>query len=396
MSMEPARVPVAVAEQEVAEPPKVIVSITARSIWVTAAIAVGIFLLFIVMMKALPALLLLFIAIILAEGIRPLVDGLERFRIPRAIGALLVFLVAAVLLVSLGWLLVQPLIDQGVALSNNIPSYITQLQALATSLQQTAGANPDIARFITSAEDQAAAEAGNIARSALTIPLSALGVVFSVFVVLTMAILWLTSIGSLRPFLLGLLPEAGQQRASSMFDELSRNLGGYARGVVINMFIIGGLTGVGLALLGVPYSLLLGVLAGLFEVIPFLGPWISGAVAVLVAIATGGPGGPLKGLEVFLLFQVVQQLEGNTVVPLVIGRAVKLNPLTVILAILIGDNLLGVAGAVLAVPAAVIIQVSVRRLLAPLARNAANPPEEPVVALPPAPKPELPDTPALA
>jgi len=83
-------------------------------------------------------------------------------------------------------------------------------------------------------------------------------------------------------------------------------------------------------------------------------------------------------------------------VPLVIGRAVKLNPLTVILAILIGDNLLGVAGAVLAVPAAVIIQVTVRRLLAPLARNAATPPEEPVVALPPAPKPESPDSPALA
>src|SRR6185312_14182437 len=151
-------------------------------------------------------------------------------------------------------------------------------------------------------------------------------------VVLTMAFLWLTSIRSLRPFALGLLPEAGQERAASMLDELSHNLGGYARGVVVNMFIIGGLTGLGLFLLGVPYSLLLGVLAGLFEVIPFLGPWISGTVAVLVALAIGGP---LKGLEVFLLFQVIQQLEGNTVVPLVIGRAVKLNPLTVILAILI-------------------------------------------------------------
>jgi predicted PurR-regulated permease PerM len=361
---------------------------------VAAAIAVSAFVLLIVLMKALPALLLLFIAIILAEGIRPLVDGMARIRIPRALGVLLVYLVAAALLVSLGWLLVQPLIDQGVELSNNIPTYITQLQALATSVQQAAITNPDIQRFINTAEDQAATEVGNIVRSAVAIPLSALGVVFSIFVVLTMAFLWLTSIRSLRPYVLGLLPEAGQHRASAMLDELRRNLGGYARGIVINMFIIGTLTGIGLFLLGVPYSLLLGVLAGLFEAIPFLGPWISGAVAVLVALAVGGP---LKGLEVFVLFQVIQQLEGNTVVPLVIGRAVKLNPLTVILAILIGDSLLGVVGAVLAVPAAVVVQVMIRRLLAPLARRAANPPEEPtVVTVPPAPEPKTPDTPALA
>jgi len=290
---------------------------------------------------------------------------------------------------------VQPLVDQGVALANNIPGYITNIQQLATSLQETAGANPDIARFISSAESQAATELGTIVQSALTIPLNALGVIFSVFVVLTMTLLWLTSIGSLRPYVLSLLPEAGQERADAMLSELSKNLGGYTRGVFINMFIIGGLTGFGLWLLGVPYSLLLGVLAGLFEAIPFLGPWISGAVAVLVALATGGAGGPLKALEVFLLFQVIQQLEGNTVVPLVIGRAVKLNPLTVILAILIGDNLLGVVGAVLAVPAAVVVQVAVRRLLAPMARQASDKADNAQMALP-SPEPETPDTSALA
>jgi predicted PurR-regulated permease PerM len=385
--------PAAVAEQETQEPPRVLVTITPRTIWVTAAVAAGVFVLFIVLLRALPALLLLFVAIILAEGIRPVVDALARAHIPRAIGVLLVYLVAAVLLVSLGWLLVQPLVDQGVELSNNLPTYVQQLQSFATSVQQAVGTNPDIQRFFAAAENQAAAELGDLARSALAIPLSALGVVFSVFVVLTMAFLWLTSVGRLRPFVLGLLPEGGQERTSAMLDELSRNLGGYARGIVVNMFIIGGLTGFGLFLLGVPYSLLLGVLAGLFEVIPFLGPWISGTVAVLVALAAGGP---LKALEVFVLFQVIQQLEGNTVVPLVMSRAVKINPLTVILAILIGDSLLGIPGAVLAVPAAVVVQVVVRRLLAPLARRAANPPEEPAVMVPSAPQPQAPGPQVLA
>ena len=141
--------------------------------------------------------------------------------------------------------------------------------------------------------------------------------------------------------------------------------------------------------LGRPYDLvigllftgvgLLGILAGLTEIIPFLGPWISGGVAVLVALAVGGP---IKALEVFILFEVIQLLEGNTVVPLVMSRTVRINPLAVIVAVLIGGSLLGVPGAVLGVPIAGAIQVVIQAVLAPLARRAVSAPPDQTSAPP--------------
>jgi len=138
--------------------------------------------------------------------------------------------------------------------------------------------------------------------------------------------------------------------------------------VAINMVVIGLLSGGGVLLLGLPYPFLLAVLAGLTEAIPLIGPFIGGAPAVLIALATDGP---LKAGEVAVLYLVIQQIEGTTLVPLVMNRVVQLNPLTVTVAILLGSALLGVVGALLAVPAAAVIQVLVLRVLAPAARRAS-------------------------
>jgi predicted PurR-regulated permease PerM len=167
----------------------------------------------------------------------------------------------------------------------------------------------------------------------------------------------------------GLLPAALHEPARALLAELSHNLGGYLRGVVINMVVIGLLSGAGVAVLGVPYPVLLGVIAGLTEVLPIVGPWISGSVAVLVALATHGL---LKGVEVVALFVVIQTIEGNTLVPYVMYRTTALNPLTVLLAVLAGGTLLGLVGAVLAVPVAVVLEVLVLRVLAPTARHASQ------------------------
>ena len=113
------------------------------------------------------------------------------------------------------------------------------------------------------------------------------------------------------------------------------------------MVIIGTLTGLGLALLGVPYALLLGLLAALTELLPYLGPWISGSVSVVFSLIAVGP---LKAVEVVILFILIQEIEGNVVEPLVMSRAVRIDPLLVIVAVLIGLDLLGIIGAILAVP----------------------------------------------
>jgi len=132
---------------------------------------------------------------------------------------------------------------------------------------------------------------------------------------------------------------------------IGQAFGGYVSGTLVAMLLIGSFTGVGLALLGVPYGLLLSILAGLTELLPYLGPWISGTVSVLVALITVDP---FKALQVILLFLLIQQIEGNVV----------------IVVVLIGIDLLGIIGAILAAPVAAAIQILIVEVLAPAIRRA--------------------------
>jgi predicted PurR-regulated permease PerM len=135
------------------------------------------------------------------------------------------------------------------------------------------------------------------------------------------------------------------------------------------MLLIGTLTGLGLWLLGVPHALLLGIVAGLLELIPYLGPWISGAIAVLVTLVAVDP---FKALQVVILFIIIQEVEGNLVQPLVMSWAVHIDPLLVLIAIVVGAEALGLVGAVIAVPVAGMAQVITQRLIAPAIRRATT------------------------
>ena len=143
-----------------------------------------------------------------------------------------------------------------------------------------------------------------------------------------------------------------------------------------------------------PYALLLGILAGLLELIPYLGPWISGAIAVVVTLLTVDP---LKALEVIVLFIIIQEIEGNLVQPFVMSWAVHVDPLLVLIAITVGAEALGLIGAVIAVPVAGMAQVITQRVVAPAIRRTAV--ENEVAPAPAAPvdaSPPLPPAPASA
>jgi len=200
----------------------------------------------------------------------------------------------------------------------------------------------------------------------LTLLSGAFGALISAVVVVTMSIFWLMSAGKLRDFTLGLAPERTRADCASLFTELGHTLGGWVRGTLIAMLLIGSLTALGLWLLGVPYALLLGILAGLTEVIPYLGPWISGTVAVIVTLLALDP---LKALEVAVVFVIIQEVESNLVEPFVMSWAVHIDPLLVLIAITIGFEVLGVVGAIIAVPVAGMAQVLTQRVVAPAIRR---------------------------
>jgi predicted PurR-regulated permease PerM len=121
------------------------------------------------------------------------------------------------------------------------------------------------------------------------------------------------------------------------------------------------MAGTAFAVLGLPNSLVLAVLAGLFEIIPMIGPFLAFVPALLVALATD----PLKALVLVGIAVVIQQIEGNVLIPRVMSHAVGISPLTVILGILIGSILYGPAGAFLAVPVAAALQVILNHTLRP-------------------------------
>jgi predicted PurR-regulated permease PerM len=345
------------------------ISITQRTLWTALGLVAGLLVVILLLTQALGPLLSLLLAIILAEAIRPLVVRLERYRVPPALAVIVIYLLVAAVAVILGYFLLSPLISQLSSLASHLPDYQKALQGEITQLQQRLKAQGAVGQLIQNVAGALAAAIQSSVPSLLAIPFNLLkgilGIFIDLVIVLTMTLFWLLSSHTLKTFIIGLLPPASQEHYSSVIGEVSLAFGGYVRGTLISMVIIGTITGAGLALLGVPYALLLGVLAALTELLPYLGPWISGTVSVVLALIAVGP---VKAIEVVILFILIQELEGNVVEPMVMSKSVHIDPLLVIVAVLIGINLLGIIGAVLAVPVAAGIQVLVVRVLAPFIR----------------------------
>ena len=144
-----------------------------------------------------------------------------------------------------------------------------------------------------------------------------------------------------------------EERVKLLIVKIEEKLGAWLQGQLILSLVIGILSYIGLTLLNIPYALPLAMIAGIMEVIPVIGPIISALPAIFLALTIS----PFLSIAVAVMYLVIQQLENNLIVPQVMKRAVGLNPLIVILAIAIGSRLLGIAGALLAVPLAVVIQI---------------------------------------
>jgi predicted PurR-regulated permease PerM len=346
------------------------VSISQRSLWLAAALVVGILALFLVFDRALGPLILLLIAIIIGEAMRPLVIRLGRYRIPPILAILLIYLVTFIVAGVLIWLLLRPLVSQISTLLLHLPQYQRKVEYLLTQIQKKLHAQGEVAQAMQNLASSAAGAAQQSVPALLALPIRFLQGIFGIFVaivaVLTMTLFWLLSSPTLKRFVVGLFPSASREQASSVFTNIGRALGGYVYGTLVRMSVIGTLVGIGLAILQVPFALLLGLLAGVTELIPYLGPWISGASAVLVALVAVGSG---KAVEVVILFFLVFELESNVVQPLVMSRTLHLDALLVIVAVLIGISLMGIIGAILAVPLAAVAQVVVLQVLAPAIRR---------------------------
>ncbi|MDX1520284.1 MAG: AI-2E family transporter [Anaerolineae bacterium] len=308
-------------------------------------------------------IVVLFGAIIFASSIRPLVDRLVRWGLHRGLSILAVQLLILLGLSGLIIIAIPPLINLFTELFStglifvHLRRFLGQLTAfgwdqLSDNLPTAVTLPDQMRRLIDLANDTAEQQAWPMAQGTVI----AIGKFVLVFV---MCFYWLMSREQLLDLLLKLSPLSKQHRVNVIWNDIEETLGAYIRGQVGLMLTMGFSSYVGLALLGIPFAPALGVVAGIMEAVPYVGPFIGAIPAILVGLTVS----PTAGILVALWYLTIQQIESYILIPKVMEKSVGLNPLVIIIALIAGGMLNGVIGAVLAIPVAGALQVIARHLL---------------------------------
>jgi len=273
---------------------------------------------------------------------------LKKLRLPRPVGVFLVFFLFLAGLLGLLAYGFTPMVNETGRFIVNLPQF---LGPVLDSL----GPIP----FAAELQQQLVAQATVLSANILTIAGSLVTNVVFMIMVLFLTFYFLLDWENLKNRLSSMLNSRTQRRFQNIIEAMEKQLGGWLRGQLFLMAVIGVMTYLGLVALGVEYAIPLAVIAGLFEVIPTIGPIFSAVPALLVGFGTSFG----LGAWVLVLYLVIQQLENTLVVPNVMGRAVGLSPLATLLIIFAGAQLFGIAGAVLSVPTAIFLMILGKDLL---------------------------------
>lgn len=318
--------------------------------WTATVILVGLGFVFLWQIRS--VIFLVFISILLATGIEPVVNFLrKRGPFSRATGALFVYSLIFGLLALALYLILPPLFSQS-------QQFVTNLANKDTA-QQAINRLPD---FLRDPARQAYESAGSVLQNVeinsqiVSVGLTFFEAIFSAITVFVVAFYWLTDRASVKTYFLSILGDKQRSRGQQVWHDVETKLGAWVRGQLILMLVIGVFSGIGYAVMGLKFAVFLGVFAGLTELIPVVGPILGGVPPFLIALSQE----PILAVAVVIFVIVLQFLEGNILVPRIMEKAVGVTPLAVIIGLLIGSTLAGIAGALLAVPVAAMLQVLIK------------------------------------
>ena len=314
-------------------------------------------------------LVLLFVAVLLASALEPIV-GFLRARLPVGRGATILLVYAAffVAVVGLAFVLVPAAIGQGQKILASLPAFLESIRSWAATLRPQALAD-SVTQLVGSVEDALAPKPPD-PNTVVQVGRIAIESVISVLTLLTIVFFWLLEHARLQRYLLAYLPMDRRAGARDAWNEVENRLGLWVRGQLTLMATMGAATGIAYALLGVPGALLLGLIAALAEAIPIVGPLLGAIPAVLVAATVSTQ----LALLVGGVYIVIQLIEGSVLVPLVMRNTIGISPLLVLLSLLVGSAAGGFLGAALAVPVAAAVEIILARMQAretPVAQDPA-------------------------
>lgn len=313
-----------------------------------------------VVQRVLYPIQLFVMASIVAFILSPGVDWLHESGFPRPLAILTVYIALLIAVVGLGYWLISPLLEQVTNLVNSLPKRANEFQTYVNRLhvdqflaKYKLGSTNDLKN---QAVDYAKGLSTSLFANLSTVVLTSFNVLVNVVLVLVIAFYLLMDGEQLKDRLFTLVPDSQRSRVAFVEATVNEVLGGYLRGQLLMALTIGTLAGVGTAILGLgQYSVLIGVLAGILELVPMLGPWLASMPAIVLSLFQPHPF-PLA-LEVALYFLAIQQLESNVIGPRITGHAVGLHPLAALMALLVGIEVYGMVGALFAVPVAGILWV---------------------------------------
>lgn len=325
---------------------------------------------------------ILFIAIVISIAITPAVEWLHRRRLPRAAGVILIYLLLAVFVVAFILLVAPLVVEQAAELGNAVPGYYQDFRewllsspsllirriglelpremawfaALAPASEAGVPPPEEGVEAEDSPEEQMLGQIGDLFGTA---GLAARGI-FSSLAVFLLAFYWtLDGERTIRSLLL-LIPQKNREGVRNIYSDIQVRVGGYIRGVVLLSLIVGSMALIAYLIIRLPYALSLAIVAGIMEAVPIIGPGLGALPALLVAFSLGEPG---VILAVLASTVIIQMLENTLLGPRVMDKSVGVNPILTLLALATFTSLLGIPGALLAVPIAAIFQLMIERFL---------------------------------
>ena len=300
------------------------------------------------------ALLLVFACILFSIFLYKLSEIMaRRFHMKRMLSLTIVVILLSAIIGLGGWAMAPQISEQSSQLAEEIPAAVERLQG---AVEQ----HPLLKRVVSELPppEEIVKQLGSMVPNAGLFFSGVIGALGNVVIIIFVGIYFAASPGVYTGGFIRLIPQAKRGRAREVMQEMGDSLASWLVGKAVSMLIVGSATAIGLSLLGVPLALILGVIAGLLDFIPYLGPIMAGVPAVLLALSIS----PEMALYALLLFAAINMLEGYVLQPMIEAKAIDLPPALVIVMQLVFGTLFGFAGVALATPLAAVLAVAVRML----------------------------------
>src|SRR5215204_1120738 len=298
---------------------------------------------------------LVLIAAFFAVAIAPAVNWPDNRKVPRWAAILLVYLAIAGGIFGIGLLIVPPLVSGIESLSSDLPGYVDDLRQNETFREYDD--RYQITEKLKQQAEDLPSKLGDAAGTLRDVTVGVFSRFVQLFSILVITFFLVKDGDRLLEFFYRQLPEVRARRFRKIASDISDAISGYVFGNFVISILAGLVTYVTLRILGVPFALPLAILFGFFDLVPLVGATLGGILVGIAVALVDFPVGLIVWAAVLILYQ---QVENNLIQPFVYGKAVQLHPLIVIVAILIGAALLGVLGALIAIPAAAAVQAVVR------------------------------------